>query len=529
MSARSRPPRSRPQVAPDQALRTSGRKPWDKMLAWLRAQAESADPGPFAREVLGQFDRFEDALAHDEAGLIANPLRWTDEDRDFGLWIESAFHAFSRLGARVLRRLCEGPELALGKEPAGEMAAFSLAMSGAAIKWAEIAGAGRRAVSIAEVHRVFAMADAHGLRNAPVALAAAPAQWNRDIDAHYARVLLLDAFCRGNLGRQQVAIADCWLLEWCRAYRVVDGPVHGACLVVDTKGTRGLRPAPGGDAKDLRCLAIEPMGEQIRQAVGWFHEGRIYPGHGGATAFRVEEHVAVLDHLRGFLRMARRGTPDRQARHGREARVEAYVGLAEILAKAFTPGSVETLQPSPPLLEPPRGAPAMPRSVVDMQYEVPLRLLRLVDESAGGLGLESDESEPTIEVGTLVAIRREPCGPALLCEVVRRVAVPGSPTRLGARVLSHDMVKLSLARAGSRAGAAALFLPGADSCGRGDCLLVSQSDFDPRAPMEIAFPDRVYDVRLNRIRHQGRGWVLAGLEVAGERPGAPPLQVRPAA
>ncbi len=406
------------------------------------------------------------------------------------------------------------------------MAALSLAMSGAAIKWAEIAGAGRRTVSIAEVHRVFAMADAHGLRGVPVVLAAGPARLDLAVDAHYARVLLLDSFCRGNLRRQQIAIADCWLLEWCRDYRLVDGPVQGAFLAVDAQGRRGFRAGPEDGPAASRCLAIEPMAGQIETAVRWFHEGRIFPGHGGATAYRVEEHVAVLDYLRGYLEVARRGLPDRQARDGREARVEVHVGLAEILAKAFKPGSGEAAASGPLQLEPIAGAATNPRNAIDRQYEVPQRMLRLVDESAGGLGLECDEEHQELEVGTLVAVRRQASGPALLCEIARRVSVPGSPTRLGARILSREMVRLSLARQGARAASPALYLPGGDSSGRGDAILVSQSDFDPRATLEIRFPDRVYAVKLNRIRHQGRGWLLAGLEVGSERAGEKPAEMQ---
>jgi hypothetical protein len=58
-----------------------------------------------------------------------------------------------------------------------------------------------------------------------------------------------------------------------------------------------------------------------------------------------------------------------------------------------------------------------------------------------------------------------------------------------------------------------LFIAGEDSSGRGDTFLLSASDFDPETVFDLTFSDRTYHLRLNRICHRGRGWVLAKLEV----------------
>jgi hypothetical protein len=524
MSARTRTAAKRPPSAPDQALRAAGRKPWDKVLAWLRKQAETADPAPFARELLAEFRRFEVGLAPEEQELIANPLLWNDAEREFGAWVESSFHAFSRISATALRRLCDGGPGSIAVELAASMACLSLATSGAAIKWAEIAGTGRRVSSLVEIHRAYLLAEEQGLQEAAAPLPNGAGETTLSVRAHYARVLLLDAFCRGNLSRQQVAIADCWLIEWCPHYSLVDGRCAGAGLAVDCSSSRGIRAAPFAPVRGARTLAIEPMAAQIDEVVHWFHQGRIFPGRGAATTFRVEEHVAVLDFLRRFLRAASRDVAPRQQRDGREVMVEIHVGLAEILAKGFAPMATE----GPAIAKPREPAGVLPgasRTVTEMQYEVSQRSVRLVDESAGGLGFEADDGEHPLEVGTLIAARRDPGKPPVLCEIARRVCDPGSKTRLGARVLSRDMKKLALARSGAKAGVQGLFLPGADSSGRGDAVVVAQSDFDPHALLEIHYPDRVYVVRLNRIRHLGRGWVLAGLEVVEEQARTAPDEI----
>ena len=46
---------------------------------------------------------------------------------------------------------------------------------------------------------------------------------------------------------------------------------------------------------------------------------------------------------------------------------------------------------------------------------------------------------------------------------------------------------------------------------------MAESDFRPRESFEVRFDDRVFVVRMNRVRYHGRGWHLAGFEVSEER------------
>jgi hypothetical protein len=112
--------------------------------------------------------------------------------------------------------------------------------------------------------------------------------------------------------------------------------------------------------------------------------------------------------------------------------------------------------------------------------------------------------------------------------VARRVAQPGSPTRFGVRVLSRALHRLDIAQGAARTPTQALYLAGPDSSGRQDAVLVAQGDFDPLADYEIRFADRLYRVQLNRVRYQGRGWLLAGVEVVEERAERAPLDLKPA-
>lgn len=511
--------------APPAGLRGDDRGAWDKVIAWLKDEAHHGDPAPVARQALAEYRRFDAAVAKEEAELLANPLLWNDEEQALGLWIGRAFHEFTQSAVAALGRFAEARVAGQsGNDIAAALAGLAFTAGGAALKWTEVAGAGRRGAAVAEMNRAFGIVEALDLvRDKPVTVAAGRDQ-SPSLESHYARVMLLDAFCRGNLGRAQVAILDSWLWEWAPEYRVTRTALPGALLAVEGHGARGARALAAGETPAGRLLWIEPLGEQIAGAVRAFHEGSIPPGRGISLIFRVEEHAAVLDHLRAFLDIARRGLPARQVREGCEAFVELLVGLPEILAKAFSPrgwgGNVIASHGGGQ------------RSIEERQLEVNRRRLRLVDESASGLGLEGDDADQSLAVGTLVALRREDGGPPLLAEVARRVAVAGAPTRIGMRILSGDPRRLTLERQSRRGQVDALYLPGTDSSGRADAILVAQSDFDPQAYLDARLGDRHYGLRLNRIRHLGRGWVLAGLEVLEERvqdvPPAMELSLAPA-
>ncbi|MBK8324497.1 MAG: hypothetical protein IPL06_17765 [Betaproteobacteria bacterium] len=508
--------------APDSPLRSDGRKSWDKLFTWLRREASEGEPRAAAREILDQYRRFMAAVGDEEGELLSNPLLWNEDEAARGHWIEGAFHELSRAAASALQRFADAAANAPGDSRVAELAAVALCACTASIKWAEIAGSGRRAASMAEVHRTWKLARDLGLdESTPPVPADGGLEVALPVRAHYARALMLEAFCRGNLGRQQVVVLDAWLWAWCAAYRLSDGPAAGALLAVDAGGSRGLRALADGENLHGQVLVIEPMAEQIEHVVSEFQAGRIFPGHGLSTTFRLEVHVGLLDTLRAFLAVARKGLALRQRREGCEELVDVFVGLTEILAKAAS--AVNTSRsPSRPA----QGAPG-----IDSQYEISRRTLRLVDESESGLGLEGDEGAQPLEVGTLLGLMRDDGSPVVLAEVARRVSRPGHPTRFGVRILARALHRLEISKGDGRGPTQALYLAGTDSSGRQDSVLVAQGDFDPLADYEIRFPDRVYRVNLNRVRHQGRGWLLAGVEVAGERvesaPIAPPAAKAP--
>lgn len=497
---------------PARATDPAAREGLGRMLGYLRHNAGSADPPTFARELAQLARRLETSTWPTQCEVLSTTLLWNESERAFVNWMRDSYDGLARTATEALARARHTDAEPGGA--AGTLAALALAEYGNAIKWAGIAESGRDVVSLVEVKRAFVIAERAGLTDEAHVVPHGERDTTASLEALFVRALLLDAVCRGNLGPRPLEVIDSWLWEWAGEYRLADTP-DGPVLAFDETGEGGLRTTrdqararPG-----RRYLSIEPLERQIAGVVRGFREGRIFPGYGCAADFRVEEHTAALDFLR-FFHGATLNHVTRQSRERREDRVEAFAGLAEILAKAFAPRA-----PEAPSRAPGRTGPASLQAPgIDRLYEIPRRWMRVFDRSPDGVGVEYEEDmNRPIEVGMPVTIHGDDEPRPLLCEVMRREPGKGHKVRLGLRVLSRDPVKLLLAHPGEERGIDALFLPGRDASGQQDALLVAEADFTVRDRFEVRFDDRSFVIRMNRVRHHGRGWFLAGFEVDEER------------
>jgi hypothetical protein len=480
---------------------------WTKEVARLREQSAVADPFLYSRELLEHLHRFEATVAPSYRDILGSTFLWTDAERGFLQWAKDAFHGFARSAAGALRR--EATHDLLLDESGGELAAIALAAYGNAIKWSEISSAGYDPVSLVELRRVYELVERSGFGQRHFTVPREEHGASPTLDTLFIRAMLLDALCRGNLEPRQVEIVDSWLWEWSGEYTFTDSD-QGAVLSLEPGRQKGLR-APQGEARGRRYLRIEALEDHIKLVADGFRRGEIYPGYGPVTEFRVEEHVAALDFLRRFLDAARYRRA-RESRSDREEKLEAFVGLGEILAKAFAPRA----KPHAPKER--AAAPGQQLAAIDSVYEIQRRDMRVLDESADGIGVEvQDDPVQPVSVGTVVTLHHPDDRPPILCEVMRRSLTQGGTVRLGLRVLSHDPKKVELAQPLDGVAVQAIYVPSEDSSGHIDALLVAESDFRPRESFEVRFDDRTFVVRMNRVRYHGRGWHLAGFEVSEER------------
>lgn len=491
--------------ATDPAVRAE----WSKVIAWLREQSIVADPFLYSRELLEHMHRFEAMIAPAYREILASTFLWTDAERGFLQWAKDAFHGFARSASGALRRGAVHDRLL--DEAGGELAAIALAAYGNSIKWSEISSTGYDPVSLVELRRVYELVERSGFGQQRFTVPRDEHGASPTLDTLFVRAMILDSICRGNLEPRQVEIVDSWLWEWSGDYAFTDSD-HGAVLSLEPSRQKGLR-APQGEARGRRYLQIDALEGHIKLVTDAFRRGEIYPGYGCITAFRVEEHVAALDFLRRFLDAARYRRA-RESRVEREEKLESHVGLGEILSKAFAPHANPHATLGP--------APAQPTGQqlpgIDSVYEIQRRYMRVLDESADGMGVEmQDDPVRPATVGTVVTLHHADDTPPILCEVMRRSLAQGGTVRLGLRILSHDPKKVELAQPGNGVAVEAVYVPSEDASGHIDALLVAESDFKPQESFEVRFDDRTFVVRMNRVRYHGRGWHLAGFEVSEER------------
>jgi hypothetical protein len=156
---------------------------------------------------------------------------------------------------------------------------------------------------------------------------------------------------------------------------------------------------------------------------------------------------------------------------------------------------------------------------VEAVYERDRQMVRIVDESESGFGIEGEARDlGQFQVGDLVALRGEEGRPLEICKVARYSPKPDkSRIFVGLKKISSAAYLVSLSwPAAPHAHAATIktaFVPGDDASGRHDAWLVSEREYAYRATLESGIGERRYALRFNRVRDRGPGWVLAGFEV----------------
>ncbi|MBL8515017.1 MAG: hypothetical protein JNJ55_13575, partial [Betaproteobacteria bacterium] len=171
-----------------------------------------------------------------------------------------------------------------------------------------------------------------------------------------------------------------------------------------------------------------------------------------------------------------------------------------------------------------------------------MRILQVSDISETGFGLiAGPDHRDALMVGDLAAVRLTAQSPAAICVVTRKVALPqGRTSLIGLRILTRLARPVSLefvrdeedaASAGtaSRPPASAIFVPGEDTSGRGDSLIVSETVYRSQGTVSqgrttafrVRFGGALFRVVLGRVKKQGRGWKMAAFDVTRIEDAAP--------
>ena len=499
------------------------RKQLARRIAELRNRAEM--PTDATLKQLDSVDTEFNARADDARNrLLGTALAWSEEDRREVAWLR---HANDDL-ALAAYALCGslGKRYGNGDERTVSMMARTLLHMGSVVKW-EIAATRDAPHDFGKPHAILRSAMAAGRHREVLRMRVGDRDIECTLEGLYFRALLLARFSSGALKMKQIEILDAWILMWMPALKGVPEAPSAAALRVDLDSSDGLRRGRRPDAGPSLYLPPGPIEGAYRAIIREFHAGRMVPADGITSTFRIEEHVAVLDMIRRGLRDSTHALVTRAERKEANVVVELHVGLAEVMGRGFCPKPPQPVALTLAARDGQRLDVARRESDRDSAeealYERRRRMVRVANVSETGFGIEGDECDcGSIAVGDVVALRLEAGSPLEICKVVRIVPTPVAGRvwigvrRLSARARPIEVVQPSAQSQREREQTLA-FVPGEDESGRHDACLVSERAFADGAPLDAYVGDCVYTFRFNRPRERGRGWVLAGFEIAGVR------------
>jgi hypothetical protein len=484
------------------------------------------------RSLHADADRFIDAQKRD---LFRAPLALNDAQKANARGVAQLHRRLADTAGRVADALARDPG-ADGRQLA-HATALALHHLGETLK-CEMAEKPREPRHFAGMHALMRRAIDGGWQRAEVLLQAQSVDARCTVEFLYLRALLV-ARSGGALSTQQVEILDAWLWMWMPAIHAGVQVPGRPWLRVDMDSAKGLSRSADPDGGFTLYLPLLPLERAFRTLLQGFQGGEIAPAEGHASRFRIEEHMVVLDLVRRTLRDIRREAVSRAPRSASAGMAQLHVGITEIMTRGFgvaAPASVVAQ-----LVARDGDRPEAPRREGDdalaSVYELARRDVRVLDVSASGVGLEGDARQcRDICVGDVVALRLSPDAPLELGKVARRVRAPrdGRVTLgvqrapaandgrlvIGVRQLSPAVRRLAAIAVGGNPGRRAeqvLFVPGADSSGRQDALLVAESSPIQGQMFDAEVDGTVFTLRLNRVRDRGRGWILAGFEITAAR------------
>ena len=223
----------------------------------------------------------------------------------------------------------------------------------------------------------------------------------------------------------------------------------------------------------------------------------------------------MLDYIQRIWERAQQGRSRRRSeRKQRDGfLIEGFIGLGEILDRGYGKS-----------LAPVEGDKDWAANL----YEVPRRWFRMNDESDHGLGLLADGKQwENLAIGDLLGVKSPGDAFPILGVAVRKLPGRGEHGALvGVELLARDPRRVTLS-ASDRASKSALklfdclYLPGKDASGDLDSIVVGHDVFAVKASFELVLAAQTYVIAFNRMRRQGRGWVLAGFEIVDVRDNPP--------
>jgi hypothetical protein len=521
-----------PEVESVLALKsTRGAEALQRLNAAIRSAGR--DDAPFThdrlRELVALTEHFQALLLYDQVDFL-RATGPAESDREYAVGVQRVHLEAANGFQRFLRRREEWETSAEARQEAVRILGLALDAIHGLTKWGLFVGEPTRGAPWRHLHALYGLAEAGGTHRTSFVLHGSQPAFTPTAQSLYLRTLVLDVLNSGNLSRVQTEIADGWFSSWCQDYELesayVPGQHHFYVDLEAPTGMRVLRAEPQGSA--VRFVRADAIKAQIDEVQAGLRHGKLFAGYGAGALFPVEEHVALLASIEKLHQSVLSGTEARveERTHFEDREVDVVCGVEVAIRKVLegprtlsaaapSPSEhTETIELSPTGLSMVAQAPAAPAAA---ETDPDVQRWRVHDLSSRGYCLIVDQAvAEAVPVNGLIALANQETGGWILGDVVRK-----RPSRVrgevlaGVEVLSYRPIAVELQAAGE--GVAALYLPGSESSGKHDSLVVAARHFDSGRAFSIRVPEGEFRIRLNRIIRKGTDWINARFEIESKK------------
>jgi len=488
-------------------------------------------------------EQFQALLLYDQIDFLRAAPPISESDREFALGIQRICLESANGFQRFLRGRNTWATSRENLDVMFRVTGLALNAIHNFVKWGYFLNEPGRAAPWKQLHALYLLAEHDSYAQVPFVLHPSQPNFKPSVQSLYLRTLILDLVNTGNLTKVQIEIADGWFSSWCNDYSLDSGFSSRQHLfyvdVASDSGMHLIRKDSHGET--VRYMRADGLKAQIDEVQAGLRQGRLYAGYGAGGVFPVEEHIALLSIIEKLYDSILAGSENRieERTHFEDREVDVTIGVDRVMRKVreapvasaaaspiFTlPAASETIELSASGLslvddDATRQAQASDAGAIDAPAGDPeIERWRVQDLSSKGYGLIVDRaSSDAVLLNGLIALQNHQNGGWIVGSVVRKLAnrVRGEML-VGVEVLSYRPIPIELTPAGGGAPVQGLYLPGLDTNGKLDSIVVRASEFTSTSGYAIRTGGSDYRIRLNRIIKKGADWIKARFEIEAKQ------------
>lgn len=483
------------------------------------------------QELMRIEEHFQALLLYDQIDFLRQPAAVSEADRDFALNIQRICLEAANGFQRFLRNRNTWATTREALDTMFRVTGLALNSIHSFVKWGYFLNEPGRAAPWKQLHALYALSEADGYSQVPFVLHPSQPSFKPSVQSLYLRTLILDILNTGNLSKIQIEIADGWFSSWCNDYSLdTEYSTRNHLFFVDLASDSGMHlMRKDSHGESVRYVRVDGLKAQIEEVQLGLRHGRLYAGYGAGAVFPVEEHVALLAIIEKLYHSILAGSENRieERTHFEDREVDVVIGIDRVMRKMrdapsrataprpAAPAAVaETIELSPTGLSL-VASEAAPAAKDEPAADPDIERWKVYDLSSKGYGLLVDRAAAEmILLNGIIALRNHDTGGWIVGQVVRKLAnrVRGE-ILVGIEVLAYRPIPVDLSPTSGGAALQGLYMPGLDTNGKLDSVIVRVADFRSDLSLAIKAGDAHYRVRLNRIIRKGADWIKARFEI----------------